>query len=81
MIKDNEFGKLFPRGTKLPQVDAIRDTLKVIDINGLKQINQLIVKKSVANKLLITEQSTDILWLLSMEQNSSGAIGKAVQNV
>ena len=36
MIKNNEFSKLFSRGTKLPQVD----TLKVIDINGLKQINQ-----------------------------------------
>ena len=50
MIKNKEFSKLFPRGTKLPQVDAIRDTLKVIDINGLKQVNQHIVKKSVDNK-------------------------------
>jgi predicted transposase YbfD/YdcC len=51
MIKSNEFSKLFPRGTKLPQVDAIRDTLKVIDIIGLKQINQHIVKKAVENKV------------------------------
>ncbi|MDR3600333.1 MAG: transposase [Desulfosporosinus sp.] len=51
MIKNNEFSKLFPRGTKLPQVDAIRDTLKVIDINGLKQISQHTVKKSVENKV------------------------------
>jgi hypothetical protein len=51
MIKNNEFSKLFSRGTKLPQVDTIRDTLKVIDINGLKQINQHIVKKSVENKV------------------------------
>jgi len=50
MIKNNEFSKLFPRGTKLPQVDAIRDTLKVIDIDGLKQINLHIVKKAVENK-------------------------------
>jgi hypothetical protein len=50
IIKNNEFSKVFPRGTKLPQVDAIRDTLKVIDVNGLKQINQHIVKK--AAKLL-----------------------------
>ena len=35
MIKNNEFSKLFPRGTKLPQVDAIRDTLKVMDIQRL----------------------------------------------
>ncbi|TGE31020.1 hypothetical protein [Desulfosporosinus sp. Sb-LF] len=52
MIKNNEFSKLFPRGTKLPQVDAIRDTLKVIDIDGLKQINLHIVKKAVENKVL-----------------------------
>ena len=51
MIKNNEFIKLFSHGTKLPQVDAIRDTLKVIDINGLNQINQHIVKKSVENKV------------------------------
>ena len=51
MIKNHEFSKLFPRGTKLPQVDAIRDTLKVIDIYGLKQINQDIVKKAVENKV------------------------------
>ena len=52
MMKNNEFGKLVPRGTKLPQVDAIRDTLKVIDIDGLKQINQHIVKTAVENKVI-----------------------------
>jgi len=50
MIKNHEFRQLFPRGTKLPQIDAIRDTLKVIDIDGLKQINQSIVKTAVGNK-------------------------------
>ena len=47
----NEISKLVPRGTKLPQVDAIRDTLKVVDIDGLKQINQYIVKKTIKNKV------------------------------
>jgi predicted transposase YbfD/YdcC len=51
MIKNNEFSKLFPRGTRLPLVDAIRDTLKVIDIKGLKQINEYIIKKAVENKV------------------------------
>jgi len=51
MIKNNEFSKLFPRGTKLPKVDAIRDTLKVTDIFGLNQINHHIVKKAVENKV------------------------------
>ena len=51
MIKENEFRKLFPRGTQLPQIDTIRDTLKVTEINGFKRINQHIVKKAIANKV------------------------------
>jgi hypothetical protein len=51
IIKNHEFCKLFPRGTNLPQVDAIRDTLKVVDIEGLKQINHHIIKKAVENKV------------------------------
>lgn len=51
MIKNNEFRKLFPRGTKLPLVDTIRDTLKVIDTKGLKEINRCIIKKAVENKV------------------------------
>jgi hypothetical protein len=50
MIKNHEFSKLVSRGTKVAQVDTIRDTLKVIDLNGLKQINQHIVKTAVENK-------------------------------
>jgi len=50
MIKNREFSQLFPRGTKLPQIDAIRDTLKVMDIKGLKHVNQNIVKTAVDNK-------------------------------
>jgi len=51
MIKNNEFSKLFPDGTRLPLVDTIRDTLKVIDIKGLKEINKSIIKKVVENKV------------------------------
>ncbi|KLU64482.1 transposase DDE domain protein [Desulfosporosinus acididurans] len=51
MIKNYEFTKLFPRGTKLPQIDAIRDTLKVLDLEGLKQVNQNVVKTAVENKV------------------------------
>ena len=32
-------------------IDTIRDTLKVIDIKGLKQINEYIIKKAVENKV------------------------------
>ena len=51
MIKNNEFNKLFTRGIKIPKVDTIRDTLKVIDLKGLKQINQHIIKKVIYNKV------------------------------
>ena len=51
MIKNNEFRELFRRGTQLPLVDTIRDTLKVIDIQGLKQINEYIIKKAIENKV------------------------------
>jgi hypothetical protein len=55
MIQNHEFSQLFPRGTKLPQIDAIRDTLKVMDIDGLKQINQQIVKTALQNKTFENE--------------------------
>ena len=51
MIKNNEFRELFRRGTRLPLIDTIRDTLKVINIKGLKQINEYIIKKAVENKV------------------------------
>ncbi|MDW7658574.1 MAG: hypothetical protein SCM11_15510 [Bacillota bacterium] len=43
MLMENEFSKIFVQGTKLPQIDTIRDTLKVIKINGLKAIHQNVV--------------------------------------
>jgi len=51
MLKENEFNKLFTRGTKLPKIDKIIDTLKAIDIKKLKEINQHIVKKAFRNKV------------------------------
>ena len=51
MIQNHEFSQLFPRGTKLPRIDAIRDTLKVIDLDGLKHVNRHIVKTAVENKV------------------------------
>ena len=53
MIKSHEFSKLVPRRTKLAQVDAIRDTLKVINIDGLKQVNYHIVKTAINNKVFV----------------------------
>lgn len=51
MIKNNEFIKLFKLGTKLPLIDTIRDTLRVIDIKGLREINEDLIKKARENKV------------------------------
>ena len=50
MLKEKEFASAFPRGKKLAQVDTIRDTLKVISINGLKVILHSVVATAVKNK-------------------------------
>jgi len=51
-IKTGEFKNLFAAGTKLPQVDSIRNTLKKIDLEGLRGINNFIVNKSIRNKVV-----------------------------
>ena len=50
-IRSGEFNNLFPPGTKLPHVDSIRNTMKQIDIEGLRKINEHIVKKVIRNKI------------------------------
>ena len=50
-IQTGEFNNLFPPGTKLPHVDSLRNTMKKIDIEGLRSINELIVKKAIRNKI------------------------------
>ncbi len=50
MIKENEFAKAFPRGKELAQIDTIRDTLKVISIDGLKVILHHVVNTAIRNK-------------------------------
>ena len=49
-IKSGEFDNLFLPGTKLPKVDSIRNTMKQIDIEGLRRINKYIVRKAIRNK-------------------------------
>ena len=51
LIKGNEFQKLYPRGTQLPKIDTIRDTLKVIDLSNLRKLNKSIVDKAFRNKV------------------------------
>ena len=51
MLGENEFRNVFRRGTNLPQIDTIRDTLKVIDLDGLEVILTHTVKKAIKNKV------------------------------
>ena len=47
MLQENEFVNVFARGTNLPKIDTIRDTVKVVEIEGLKAILQHTVKKAI----------------------------------
>ena len=53
MLQENEFVNIFARGTNLPKIDTIRDTVKVVEIKGLKAILQHTVKKAIDNKVFI----------------------------
>ncbi len=51
MLAENEFRNVSRRGSRLPQIDTIRDTLKVIDLDGLEVILENTVKKAIKNKV------------------------------
>jgi hypothetical protein len=51
MIKDGDFRKIFASGMELPKIDVIRDTLKVIDIDGLREMLLYGIRKSRENKV------------------------------
>jgi hypothetical protein len=53
MLYENEFRNVFPRRTELPQIDTIRDALKVIEVDGLKYILIHTVKKAIENKVFV----------------------------
>jgi hypothetical protein len=51
MLKENEFEYLLPRKRKLSFIDTIRNKLKVVDLEGLKNINKNIIKKVIKKKV------------------------------
>ena len=51
MIYENEFRNVFLKRTEIPQIDTMRDTLKVIEVDGLKYILVYTVKKAIQNKV------------------------------
>lgn len=50
-IKAEEFNNIFPSGNRLPQIDTIRNTMKKMDLDGLRMINKSIINKSIRNKI------------------------------
>ena len=53
MLYDNEFKNVFPRNISLPQIDTIRDTVTVIELDGLKYILVHTAKKAIENKAFV----------------------------
>lgn len=51
-IKSNDFINIISKKMKVPQIDTIRDTLKVIDNQGLYKRHSKIIKKAKPNKVL-----------------------------
>ena len=42
---------MYLKGTKLPKIDSIRNTLKVLELSGLRMVNKSIVNKAFRNKV------------------------------
>ena len=53
MIYEVEFKNVVSRKMGLPKIDTFRDTLKVIEVNGLKYMLVHTVKKSIENKIFV----------------------------
>jgi len=52
MIKSGEFNNIYSSEGKIPKIDTIRSSLKSINLNALRRINERIIKKAVRNKAL-----------------------------
>lgn len=50
-IRSNDFINIISKKMKLPQIDTVRDTLKVIDNHGLYKMHSKIIKKTKRNKV------------------------------
>jgi len=52
MIKTGEFDNLVSNKKEVPKIDAMRNSLKSVDLDILRKINEMIIKKSGRNKVL-----------------------------
>ena len=50
-IRSNDFRNIISRKMRLPQIDTIRDTLKVTHNQGLYKMHSTIIKKAKRNKV------------------------------
>ena len=50
-VKSNDFINIISRKMKLPQIDTIRDTLKVIDNQGIYKMHRKIIQRAKRNKV------------------------------
>jgi len=51
-LEHNDFRRIVPREMRLPRIDAIRDSLKVIKIASLESLHHSIITTSIKNKLV-----------------------------
>jgi len=52
MIKTGEFDNLVSNKKEVPKIDSIRNSLKSVELDILRNINEMIIKKSCRNKVL-----------------------------
>ena len=51
-LEHNDFRRIVPRKLRLPRIDAIRDSLKVIEIKDIVALHHSIIRTSTKNKLV-----------------------------
>jgi len=51
-LEHNDFKRIIPRKMSLPRIDAIRDSLKVIEIKGIAALHHNIITTSLNNKFV-----------------------------
>ena len=51
LIKAGEFNNIYAYEDQIPKIDVIRSSLKSINLNTLRRINQRVIRKSVRNKV------------------------------
>ena len=51
LIKSGEFNNIYAYEDRIPKIDAIRSSLKSINLNALRRFNERIIKKAIRNKV------------------------------